>query len=85
MAEICEMRRDIREYLLDRWNALDMLALQISLIAFAVRVVDSDSEWGRSLYALSAPLMYWRLLFFVQIMEFQGAIIQVSAAHPHEM
>ena len=72
------MRRNFEEYLLDRWNVLDVSALSLCLAAFVVRAVDYDSPWGRSLYALAAPLLYWRVLFYAQLLPFQGAMIQVN-------
>lgn len=72
------MRRDLDEYLLDRWNVFDLSALSLCLAAFVIRAVDYDNVWGRSLFALAAPLLYWRLLFYAQLLPFQGAMIQVK-------
>lgn len=72
------MRKDLDDYLLDRWNIFDLSALSLSLAAFVVRAIDHDSAWGRSLYAVAAPLLYWRLLFFAQLLPFQGAMIEVK-------
>ena len=72
------MRKDFEEYLLDRWNVFDLSALSLCLAAFAVRAVDYDSPWGRSLYALATPLLYWRLLFYAQLLPFKDAMIQVN-------
>lgn len=72
------MWKDLEEYLLDRWNVFDLSALSLCLAAFVTRAVAFDSAWGRSLYALAAPLLYWRLLFYAQLLPFQGAMIQVN-------
>ena len=40
------MRRNFEEYLLDRWNVLDVSALSLCLAAFVVRAVDYDSPGG---------------------------------------
>lgn len=72
------MRRDFEEYMHDRWKDFDLSALSLCLAAFVVRLFDYDSAWGRSLYALATPLLYWRLLYYVQLLPFQGAMIQVN-------
>lgn len=59
------------------------MALQLSLLAFVVRAVDSDSPWGRGIYALSSPLIYWRLLYFAQVLPSQGTTIQVGIPGSH--
>lgn len=73
------MRKDLEEYLVDRWNLFDLSALSLSLAAFVVRAIDHESAWGRSLYAVAAPLLYWRVLFYAQLLPFQGAMIEVNA------
>lgn len=78
MAEFAELRRDVEEYVVDRWNLLDVVALNICLVGFIIRVVDNENAWGRGLYSAGAPLMFWRLLFFAQILPFQGVMIQVG-------
>ena len=75
---MCEVRRELSEYLEDGWNILDVLGLLVSLGGFFVRCFDPGSAWGRSLYALSAPLLVSRILFFAQILPFQGPMVQVS-------
>lgn len=72
------MWRDFHGYL-NRWNALDVLGLLFLLGGFVVRCVDLESTWGRSLYALSAPFMFSRILFFAQILPFQGPMIQARS------
>lgn len=76
--EISEMRRGFGEYIEDGWNALDVLGLAVSLGGFCVRCLDPASPWGRSLYALSAPLLVSRILFFAQLLPFQGPMVQAS-------
>ena len=73
------MWRNVGEYREDAWNVLDVLGLLVSLGGFCVRCfVDHTSPWGRSLYALSAPLLVSRILFFAQVLPFQGPMIQAS-------
>ena len=76
--ELLELWRNFRTYLQDRWNYLDVLGFAMLFGGMIVRLADSESPWGRSLYALSAPLMFSRVLFFAQILKFQGPMIQVS-------
>ena len=68
--------------MVDRWRKLDLFALQICLIAFVIRVVDIDSSWGPGLYAMSTPLLFWRLLYYAQIFKLQGAMVQVGGPAP---
>lgn len=70
--------RDSREYFLDRWKIPQVLALQMSLAGFVVRALYPGSTWGRGLYAVASPLMYWRLLYYAQILPSQGTTIQVG-------
>eukprot|EP00752_Nemacystus_decipiens_P016169 g14462.t1 len=76
--EVCEMGRDLAFYLADRWNCLDVLGLAFTLSGFGVRSADPSSPWGRSLYALGAPLLVLRILFFAQVLPFQGSMVHVS-------
>ena len=68
--------------MVDRWRKLDLFALQICLIAFVIRLVDVDSSWGPGLYAMSTPLLFWRLLYYAQVFKFQGAMVQVGGPVP---
>ncbi|CAN0538203.1 unnamed protein product [Ectocarpus sp. 12 AP-2014] len=77
MLEATEMWKDLAGYLLDRWKAPHFLALVVALAAFLARAIDSDSSWGRGLYAVGSPLMYWRLLYYAQVIPSQGSTIQV--------
>lgn len=72
------MWRDFSVYSTDRWNVFDVLGLLISGGGFLVRVFDNASAWGRGLYALSTPLMVSRVLFFAQMLHFQGPMVQAS-------
>ena len=65
-------------YLQDRWNVLDVLSLVILGAGFFYRLADSGGPWGRALYALSAPLVFSRLLFYAQFLPFQGSMVEVS-------
>lgn len=78
------MDRDFVAYLQDRWNVLDVLALGILAAGFSFRLVDSGSPWGRALYALSAPLVFSRALFYAQYLPFQGSMVEVSVLIPQK-
>lgn len=76
--EIEELRRNWHTYCQDQWNFLDVLGLVMLFGGFIARLADNESLWGRALYALSAPMMFSRVLFFAQILRFQGPMIQVT-------
>lgn len=75
--ELRELWNDADAYLRNRWNVLDVLGLVLSGSGFAVRSIDNEEPWGRALYALAAPFLFSRILFFGQILHFQGPMIQV--------
>lgn len=77
-AEFREMRRDSTLYSADHWNVIDFLGLGLVAGGLVVRAADETSSWGRALYALSAPLLFSRMLFFAQMFRFQGPMVQVS-------
>ncbi|CAN0475441.1 unnamed protein product, partial [Ascophyllum nodosum] len=72
-----EMTRDVIVYLEDRWNVLDVLSIMILAGGFVVRCTDSGSPWGRALYALVAPLIFLRVLFFAQYLLFLGPMVEM--------
>lgn len=71
------MGRDFSLYMADHWNILDLLGLGLVTGGLVVRCADEENPWGRALYALSAPLVFSRLLFFAQMLRFHGPMIQV--------
>ncbi|CAB1104558.1 unnamed protein product [Ectocarpus sp. CCAP 1310/34] len=73
-----EMARNFGRYCEDQWNALDLLSLLFLTVGLVGRVVDWKSQLGPAFYALAAPLLVSRALFFVQIHPLQGPIIQAS-------
>ncbi|CAM9396391.1 unnamed protein product [Ectocarpus sp. 13 AM-2016] len=75
--EAREMSKDIDRYFKDQWNVLDVLGLLCLSIGLVVRGVDWTSPWGTAFYALSAPLFVSRVLFFAQVLPFQGPMIKV--------
>lgn len=83
MTEVGEMRKGLNSYLTDHWNNIDVLGLTLMGAGFATRAFYHDSPWGRGLYSLSAPLVFARVLFFAQILRFQGPMIQVCAPTQH--
>lgn len=80
VTEVHEMRRDVSVYIADHWNPVDLLGLGFAAGGLVARFTARTSSWGRSLYALSAPLFFSRLLFFAQLFRFQGPMIQVSSS-----
>lgn len=72
------MWKDIDKYFKDQWNVLDALALMCLLIGLVIRGIDWTSPWGPAFYALSAPLIVGRVLFFAQVLRFQGPMIKVG-------
>ena len=76
------MYRDLPSYFEDRWHIFDVLGLVLLSAGSIARRVDSSSHWGQAFYALSAPLMISRILFFAQIFRFQGPMINVSVSYP---
>lgn len=73
------MKRGIRTYFKDQWNVLDALGILCLFVGMVIRWDDWTNPWGPAFYALSAPLVVSRVLFFAQILQFQGPMIQVSA------
>lgn len=72
------MTRDINTYSRDVWNFVDLAALILLFGGYLVRVFDGSNPWGRGLYAMSAPLLFLRILFFAQMLRFQGPMVQAS-------
>ncbi|CAM9209896.1 unnamed protein product [Ectocarpus sp. 6 AP-2014] len=78
LTEFREILEDPWEYMQDQWNLLDVASLTLLLGGVIQRMYGQvDDQSSRALYALSAPLAFARILFFVQILPSQGPIIQV--------
>ena len=77
VSNLVQMWDNFLEYVRNRWNWLESLSLALLAGGLFVRVVDSDVHLGRALFALSAPLVFSRVLFFGQILRRQGLVIQV--------
>ena len=76
--EIQEMVKDPSEYVRDKWNVIDVTCLFLMFTSLCFRAFDDvHSMEARSMYALSAPLAFTRILFFAQILPSQGPMIQV--------
>lgn len=75
--EVREMS-NLKRYIKDQWNVLDLLGLVFLFIGLIIRVADSVSELGPAFYALSVPMLVCRVLFFAQVLPFQGPMIQAS-------
>lgn len=65
------------EYLQDKWNWLECISLSLLAGGLFIRIDDSDVYQGRALFALSAPLVFSRVLFYGQVLQRQGVVIQV--------
>lgn len=79
--EITEMFLGIQEYFQDKWNILDMLSLLLLSAGLYTRwwgSSDSQTSTAKVFFALSAPLVFSRFLFFAQILRRQGLVIEVS-------
>lgn len=72
------MWRSVARYVRDPWNVLDVLGLGFLFIGLVFRLTDWASPLGPAFYALSAPLLVSRVLFFAQIVPFLGPMIQAS-------
>lgn len=77
MNELQEMYPRFQEYWRDKWNWLEALSLVLLSAGLWIRIVDEDVSQGRAMFALSAPLVFSRILFFGQILPRQGIMIQV--------
>lgn len=64
-------------YYRDVWNLFHLLGLALLLVAFVLRATGSGGIWGPSLYGMSAPLLFSRIIFFAQIAPIKGPLIQV--------
>lgn len=73
-----ELWRGVPRYFQDQWNILDALGLLCLLVGLIIRWVNCGSPWGPAFFALSAPFLVSRVLFFAQILPFQGPMIQAS-------
>ncbi|CAM9247466.1 unnamed protein product [Scytosiphon promiscuus] len=85
ITELRELRRNVNFYIADHWNPIDLLGLGLAAGGFITRFADRTSSLGRVLYALSAPLIFSRLLFYAQLFRFQGPMIQVIFSMMGEM
>lgn len=78
LTELTEMWETPQEYAQDKWNWLDVASLLLLSSGLYVRIYGEGVDIGRVFYALSAPLVFSRFLFFAQILPRQGLVIQVT-------
>lgn len=71
-----------QEYWQEKWNWLDAFSLILLSIGLYIRTSLGDPALIRVFYALSAPLVFSRILFFGQVLPRQGLVIQVGACSP---
>lgn len=63
----------------DQWNVLDVCSLLPLLIGLCFRAVGGvDDHTTKACYALGAPLVFARILYFAQVLPSQGPMIQVT-------
>eukprot|EP00752_Nemacystus_decipiens_P006624 g5955.t1 len=85
LSNLVRMWKNFVEYTRNKWNWLECVSLALMAGGLFVRVVDSDVHVGRGLFALSAPLVFSRVLFFGQIWRRQGLVIQMMIILVGEM
>lgn len=78
MSNLLQMRAGFVEFWRDKWNWLESLSLLLLAGGLTIRILNSDVHQGRALFALSAPLVFSRVLFFGQFLKRQGLVIQAS-------
>ncbi|CAM9221663.1 unnamed protein product, partial [Laminaria digitata] len=76
VSEVGQMSASFHEYVQDEWNWLESISLLLLAGALFYRIGNSDGETGRALFALSAPLVFSRVLFFGQVLRRQGLVVQ---------
>ena len=80
--ELGEIVQDPFKYVQDKWNVLDVASLCLMFMGLCYRAFgDADSNASISLYALSTPLAFSRVLFYAQLLPSQGPMIQVNHTH----
>ncbi|CAM9508523.1 unnamed protein product [Scytosiphon promiscuus] len=85
VSNLLQMWANFFEYFQNKWNWLECLSLSLLAGGLFIRVDDSDVYQGRALFALSAPLVFSRVLFFGQVLQRQGVVIQMMAIMFGEM
>ncbi|CAM9300363.1 unnamed protein product [Ectocarpus sp. 8 AP-2014] len=78
VSNLLQMRADFVEFWRDKWNWLESLSLLLLAGGLTIRILNTDVHQGRALFALSAPLVFSRVLFFGQFLKRQGLVIQAS-------
>ncbi|CAM9165014.1 unnamed protein product [Ectocarpus fasciculatus] len=72
VSNLLQMRAGFVEFWRDKWNWLESLSLLLLAGGLTIRILNSDVHQGRALFALSAPLVFSRVLFFGQFLKRQG-------------
>ena len=77
MNELDEMYANFHEWVKNEWNWLQSVSLVLLAAALLRRIGYGDGWMGRALFALSAPLVFSRVLFYGQVLRRQGLVVQV--------
>ncbi|CAM9848129.1 unnamed protein product [Scytosiphon promiscuus] len=78
LTECREIYADPMEYMRDQWNVLDVASLIPLLIGMCFRAARGvEDNAAKACYALGAPLVFARILYFAQVLPSQGPMIQV--------
>eukprot|EP00752_Nemacystus_decipiens_P004796 g4364.t1 len=66
----------VQGFVKKEWDSLDMSAIFLLAAATTANLVQRSGTVGRAFFAVSAPLLFARLLFFGKIFKRQGVVIQ---------
>ncbi|CAM9231614.1 unnamed protein product [Scytosiphon promiscuus] len=79
LREVMEIKGGVSKYFEDRWNFFDLPGLLFLTAGMITKLALGDEAYpvAKALFALSAPLLVSRILFFAQLLRVQGLMIQV--------
>eukprot|EP00903_Cladosiphon_okamuranus_P011810 g11098.t1 len=75
----------VQGFIQREWDWLDMSAIFLLASATIANLLLSSGNVGRALFAVSAPLLFARLLFFGKIFKRQGVVIQAIGIMLNEL
>ncbi|CAN0130078.1 unnamed protein product [Scytosiphon promiscuus] len=86
LREVEEFKDGVGKYFKDRWNFFDVPGLLCLTAGMIAKLIPGGKDYpvGKAFFALSAPLLVSRFLFFAQLLPMQGPMVQVifSMAKP---